>query len=31
MEIDPRAWTWLLRQAAKRPGHVLRVTHEKGG
>lgn len=31
MQIDPRAWEHLLRIARKRPGHVLRVTHEKGG
>lgn len=31
MEIDDRAWSYLLRQAKKRPGQVLRVTHDKGG
>ena len=31
MEIDPRAWKVLLREAHKRPGKVIRITHDKGG
>lgn len=31
MEIDPRALRWLRRVSEKRPGHVVRITHDKGG